>query len=75
MRARHELLQNTIGTYPEEDYSYWLVKTLAWALPLTVWIAGILDLGFVFIYMMKAHPWIRLLTDEKEEEATEEERE
>ena len=70
MRARHELLQRSIGTpFPEEDYAYWLVTTLMWALPLTILLAAVLDAGFIYMYMKKAHPWKSLLTDEEAEKA------
>ena len=72
MRARHELLQGAIGTFPEEDYAYWLVTTLMWALPLTTLLASVVDVGLIFIYMKKAHPWKGLLTDEEAEEAKKE---
>ena len=72
MWARHELLQGAIGTFPEEDYAYWLVTTLMWALPLTTLLASVVDVGLIFTYMKKAHPWKGLLTDEEAEEAKKE---
>ena len=46
-----------------------MVTTLMWALPLIIFIAAILDIGFVYLYMKKAHPWIGILIDEETEEA------
>ena len=68
MRARHELLLGAIGTFPEEDDAYWLVTTFSWALPLTIFIAALVDVGFVFVYMYKAHPWIDIFIDKEEKE-------
>ena len=74
VRARHELIQGAIGAYPEENYAYWLVTTLLWALPLTIFLAALVDLALVLIFMNKAHPWIGILTvEEANEEAKEEE--
>ena len=69
MKARHELLQVTIGTFPEEDYAYLVVTSFSWILPLTIFLAALLDIGFVFLYMKKGHPWKCLLTDEEAEKA------
>ena len=69
VRGRHELLQGAIGTFPEEDHAYTMVTTLMWALPIIICIAAILDIGFVYLYMKKAHPWIGILIDEEAEEA------
>ena len=68
MRARHELLQGAIGTFPEEDDAYWLVITFSWVLPLTIFTAALVDVGFVFVYMYKAHPWIDIFVDKEEKE-------
>ena len=38
-----------------------------WSLPVTIIIASLLDITFVFLYMLKAHPWIGLFTDEEAE--------
>ena len=68
VRARHQLLQGAVGTYPEEDYAFWLVTTLSWVLPLTIFIASLVDMCFAIFYMKKAHPWKGILTDEEEKE-------
>ena len=36
-------------------------------MPLTIIFAALLDIGFVFLYIKKAHPWKGILTDEEEE--------
>ena len=69
MKARHELLLRAIGTFPEEDDAYIFVLTLMWALPLFITLATLADLGFIYIYMNKAHPWIGILRDEEEEKS------
>ena len=46
-----------------------MVTTLLWSLPLAIFIASLLDVAFVFLYMFKAHPWIGLFTDEEAEKA------
>jgi len=63
--ARHELLQGSIGTYPEEDFAFWFITTLSWVLPLTIFIASLVDMCFAILYMKKAHPWKSILTDEE----------
>ena len=69
MRARHKLLQGSIETFTEEDEAYVMVSTLMWVLPLIVMISALVDIGFIFLYMEKAHPWKDLLIDEEAEEA------
>ena len=70
MRARHELLQASLGgTFPEEDEAYKMVTTLMWSLPLTIFMTSLLDIALVSLYMLKAHPWIGLFTDEEAEKA------
>merc|ERR1711974_161142 len=62
VKARHVLIIGALGNpFPEEDHAYWLVTTLMWALPLTIFLAAIVDIGFVYIYMKKAHPWSGIL--------------
>ena len=68
MTTRHELLQGAIGTFPEEDDAYWLVTTFSWVLPLTIFITALIDVGFVFTYMKKAHPWKDILIDREKKE-------
>ena len=63
--TRHELLQGSIGTYPEEDDAYTLVKSLLWALPLIILTATFADLGFNYYYMKKTHPWKDILKDDQ----------
>ena len=45
-----------------------MVKTLSWVLPLAIFIAAVMDVMFVWIFMRHAHPWKGILTDEKENE-------
>ena len=73
--TRHELLQGSIGTFSEEDDAYTLVTTLIWVMPLVIFLAALVDVGFVYLYMMKAHPWIGILANEEEEKEKNEERE
>ena len=40
-----------------------------WVLPLIVMISALVDIGFIFLYMKKGHPWKDLLIDEEAEEA------
>ena len=64
---RHELLEAAIGTYPEEKDAYWIATLLSWLLPSVVLIGSLVDVAFVIIYMMVAHPWIGILKEKKEE--------
>ena len=64
MRARHKLLQGSIETFREEEDACFMVSTLMWVLPLIVVIFALVDVGFVFLYMKKAHPRKDLLIDE-----------
>ena len=63
MKARHELLLVSIGTFPEEDEAYQRVMKLLWALPLIVILSGVMDIFFIFIYMKCVHPWKIILVE------------
>ena len=68
MRARHQLIEGAIGTFPEEDEAYWRVTTLMWALPLTVTLAAGFDFLCVIVYMKYGHPWKGILSKDEEKE-------
>ena len=68
IKARHELLEGSIGTFQEEDDAYAMVTTLSWILPLTVILSAMLDALLVWIYMKLAHPWKDILFSQEEEE-------
>merc|ERR1719362_252322 len=68
IKARHELLEGSIGTFQEEDDAYSMVKTLFWILPMTVILSAVLDALLVWIYMKLAHPWKDILFGQEEEE-------
>ena len=61
MNARHTLVKGAIGVFPEEEYAYWLMNTLAWILPLMIVLGAIMDVLLVYIYMRFAHPWKNIL--------------
>ena len=69
IKDRHILLKGAIGTFPEEDYAYWLATMLTWVLPLSLLIATIIDATIIYVYMRYAHPWKGILTNGEEEEA------
>ena len=52
-----------------------MVTTLSWVLPLTIFIASLVDMCFAIIYMKKAHPWQGILTVEEEKERKKADRE
>ena len=63
---RHLKLVPSIGTLPQEDYSYFLVTRLMIGLPIAVTLASLLDLGLVYLYQKKFHPWVGIVEEEEE---------
>ena len=64
---RHALLQRTTGTHQMEDYSFALVKTGSWLLPLCMMVSGLVNYALYRLYIKFGHPfWSRFLKDEEE---------
>ena len=73
MKARHELLLETLGeVFDEEEHAYKMVAELSWLLPTIIICGGLLDLLFIVIYMRFAHPWREILYGEKMSEKDDE---
>ena len=62
VKTRHQLLQESIGVFPEEEKAYLFVSMMSWLLPLLIFVGALLDALFVYIYMNFAHPWIDILS-------------
>ena len=67
------MLKMTIGTFPEEDKAYNLVTILMWALPLSLVIASMLELGLFLLFNGRMHPWKDILNNDTEKIDTVEE--
>ena len=65
MKARHNLLEGTIGTFKEEKEAYWIVTLLMWLLPTIVVAGAAIDAMLVIAYLKYAHPWKGILDEEK----------
>ena len=63
---RHRKLVPSIGTLPQEDYSYFLVTRLMIGLPIAVTLASLLDWGLVYLYQKKFHPWVGIIQEDEE---------
>ena len=63
---RHRKLVPSIGTLPQEDYSYFLVTRLMVGLPIAVTLASLLDWGLVYLYQKKFHPWVGIIEEDEE---------
>ena len=63
---RHRKLVPSIGTLPQEDFSYFLVTRLMIGLPIAVTLASILDLGLFYLYQKRFHPWVGIIEEDEE---------
>ena len=63
IRARHLVLQRTIGTFPEEEEAYEVASLLMWLLPLLVTVSAFLEFLILFLFNRFGHPWAGILAD------------
>ena len=56
IRARHALLQRTIGTFSLEDRAHEVATLLMWLLPLLVTVSAVLELVLVYLFNKFVHP-------------------
>jgi hypothetical protein len=68
VRARHQLLQMTIGTFPEEGETYKLGTILMILLPIGLLFLYFLEWGLFLIYNEKMHPWKAIFVTEQEDD-------
>lgn len=66
VRARHQLLKMTIGTFPEEEETYNLVTILMIVLPIGLLLLSFLELGLFLLYNGKMHPWKAIFVQPEE---------
>ena len=72
MVKRHQLLEATIGVFPNEADACGLVNTLCITLPICVLFQAICDFVLQVIFWMFAHPWRRVIFDSSLNEDTKE---
>ena len=64
IRARHALLQRTIGTFSIEDSAHEVATLLMWLLPLLTTVSAVLELVLVYLFNKFGHPWAGILADD-----------
>ena len=72
MVKRHQLLEATIGVFPNEADAYGLGNTLCLTLPICVLFQAICDFLLQGIFWKFAHPWRRVIFDSSLYEDTKE---
>ena len=63
IRARHSVLQKTIGPFPEEEDAYQIASLLMWILPLMATTSACLEIALFFLFNRFGHPWSAILAD------------
>ena len=63
IRARHSVLQRTIGPFTQEVDAFNTASLLMWLLPLLVSMSTVLELVLLYLFNRFGHPWAGILAD------------
>ena len=61
IRARHSVLQQTIGVFPLEEEAHEIASLLMWLLPLLVTGSAVMELLLCYLFNKFGHPWAGIL--------------
>ena len=64
IRARQELLLDSIGVFPEETEAFEAVSLMSWVLPLCATLVMCIDFLLILIANFLIHPWVAIVSED-----------